>query len=105
MRSSTRVSRLLVVAAMAAVFGGCFHYTVVSGAPASDTKIEIPWQKSWVAGIVPPDTIKSQATCPQGIASFETKHSFLNGVVRAVTYSIFTPIHPTVTCATGPVAR
>ena len=84
---------------------GCYHYTVVSGAPASATKVEIPWQKSWVVGLVPPDTMKVAEACPQGIATFETKHSFLNGLVRTLTYSIFTPIHPTVTCASGPVAR
>ncbi len=105
MRTSTRLSRLGMLAATVAVFAGCYHYTVISGAPASSTKIELPWQKSWVAGLVPPDTIKSQTTCPQGIASFETKHSFLNGLVAGLTYSIFTPIHPTVTCASGPVAR
>jgi len=105
MRMSNRLSRLGMLAATAAVFAGCYHYTVISGAPAANTKIELPWQKSWVAGLVPPDTIKSQTTCPQGIASFETKHSFLNGLVSGLTYSIFTPIHPTVTCASGPVAR
>ena len=88
-----------------AVLAGCYHYTVISGAPASAQKIEIPWQKSWVLGLVPPDTIKSQQTCPQGIAQFETKHSFLNGLVSGITYNIFTPIHPTVTCASGPVTR
>lgn len=87
------------------LLAGCYHYTVISGAPASAQKIEIPWQKAWVLGLVPPDTIKSQSTCPQGIAQFETKHSFLNGLVAGLTYSIFTPIHPTVTCASGPVAR
>jgi len=105
MRMSTRLSRLCVLAATAAVFSGCYHYTVISGAPAASTKIDIPWQKSWIFGIVPPDTIKSQTTCPQGIASFETKHSFLNGLVAAITYRVFTPIRPTVTCASGPVAR
>jgi hypothetical protein len=78
---------------------------VTSGAPASAQKIEMPWQKAWVLGLVPPDTIQSKERCPQGIAQFETKHSFLNGLVSGITYSIFTPIHPTVTCASGPIAR
>lgn len=101
----TRILRGALVCAMAAFSGACFHYTVISGAPASAQKIEIPWQKAWVLGLVPPDTIQSQQTCPQGIAQFETKHSFLNGLVRGITYNIFTPMHPTVTCASGPVAR
>jgi hypothetical protein len=100
-----RSIRALAGAAAVAVLAGCYHYTVISGAPAAAQKIDIPWQKAWVVGLVPPDTIKSQQTCPQGIAQFETKHSFLNGLVRGITYSIFTPMHPTVTCASGPVAR
>lgn len=101
----TRVLRGALVFAAAALSGACYHYTVISGAPASAQKIEIPWQKAWVLGLVPPDTIKSQQVCPQGIAQFETKHSFLNGLVSGITQSIFTPMHPTVTCASGPVAR
>ena len=100
-----RSLRAVIGVAGVALVAGCYHYTVISGAPASAQKIELPWQKSWVFGLVPPDTIKSQQTCPQGIAQFETKHSFLNGLVSGITYSIFTPIHPTVTCASGPVAR
>lgn len=100
-----RSLRSALVVALAAFSGACFHYTVISGAPASAQKIEIPWQKAWVLGLVPPDTIQSKTQCPQGIAQFETKHSFLNGLVRGITYSIFTPIHPVVTCASGPVAR
>ena len=101
----SRVLRGALVLAAAAFSGACYHYTVISGAPASAQKIEIPWQKAWVLGLVPPDTIQSKERCPQGIAQFETKRSFLNGLVSGITYSIFTPIHPTVTCASGPVAR
>lgn len=101
----TRVLRGALVLAVAAFSSACYHYTVITGAPASAQKIEIPWQKAWVLGLVPPDTITSQQVCPQGIAQFETKHSFLNGLVRGITYSIFSPMHPTVTCASGPVAR
>jgi hypothetical protein len=100
-----RALRGALVIAVAASSAACYHYTVVSGAPAAAQKIDIPWQKAWVLGLVPPDTINSQQTCPQGIAQFETKHSFLNRLVSGITYSLFTPMHPTVTCASGPVAR
>ena len=103
-RMSRSVCTLAAVASVT-LLAGCYRYTVISGAPEAAQKIELPWQKSWVFGLVPPDTIKSQQACPQGIAKFETKHSFLNGLVGTLTYNIFTPIHPTVTCASGPVAR
>jgi hypothetical protein len=100
-----RSLRAVVAVAGLVSLAGCYHYTVISGAPPAAQTIEIPWQKSWVLGLVPPDTIKSQPTCPLGIAQFETKRSFLNQLVSGLTYSIFTPMHPTVTCASGPVAR
>lgn len=84
---------------------GCYHYTIVTGAPPSDKTVGRNWQKSWVVGLVPPDTINTRADCPTGVAQLETQHSFLNGLVRGLSYSIFTPITTKVTCATGPVAR
>jgi hypothetical protein len=67
--------------------------------PESETKIDIPWQKSWVIGLVPPDTINAQQRCPNGVAKVMIEQTFLNGLVRGLTYNIFTPIHPVVTCA------
>jgi hypothetical protein len=93
-----RIRQLLAVAALVST-AGCYKYTVVSGAPESEKKIQNNWQKSWVIGLVPPDTIRSKTECPKGIAKFETQHSFLNGLVAAITYNIFTPIQPTITCA------
>jgi hypothetical protein len=78
---------------------GCYRITVETGAPAAETKIDLPWQKSWVLGIVPPDTINAKATCPNGVSKVMVEHSFLNLVVNVLTWNIFTPIHPVVTCA------
>ena len=78
---------------------GCYRITVETGAPAAETKIDLPWQKSWVLGIVPPDTINAKAACPRGVSKVMVEHSFLNMVVSALTWNIFTPIHPVVTCA------
>lgn len=82
---------------------GCYHYTVISGAPPADKSVMANWQKSWVFGLVPPDTINTKAECPGGVAQFETKHSFLNSLVGGLTSSIFTPITTKYTCAAGAV--
>ncbi len=79
---------------------GCYHYTIVTGTP-SDKTVGRNWQKSWVVGLVPPDTVNTKTECPSGVAQLETQHSFLNGLVRGLTYSIFTPITTKVTCAGG----
>ena len=78
---------------------GCFRTTVLTGLPEGDTKIDLPWQKSWVFGLVPPDTINTKPRCPNGVAKVMVEQSFLNGLVAGLTSNIFTPIHPVVTCA------
>jgi Bor protein len=95
---------LLALAAAAALLSGCYRVTVLTGAPEAPTPaIDKPWQNSFVIGLVPPPEVDTQSKCPQGVAKVQTEHSFLNGLVAALTWSIYTPIHVTVTCATGPV--
>lgn len=88
--------------ALLAMSTSCYRVTVITGAPATDTKIDLPWQKSWVFGLVPPDTIQARTVCPNGVARVMVEHSFVNGLVEFLTWNIFTPIHPVVTCASSP---
>jgi len=90
--------------AAAALLSGCYRVTVVTGAPPAPTaEIQRLWQHSFVYGIVPPPEIDASAQCPQGIATVVTERSFLNGLVSILTWSLYTPMQATVTCATGPV--
>lgn len=93
--------RLVAVGALLAL-SACYRVTVVTGAPPANSSIDVPWQKSWVFGLVPPDTIQSKTKCPNGVAQVMVETSFVNGLVGALTQSIFTPIHPVVTCASSP---
>lgn len=98
--------RYLSAAAALIVLGtGCYHVTVITGAPAAPTTIDKPWQNSFVFGLVPPPEIDAKATCSRGVAKVETERSFVNGLVAVITSNIYTPIHARVTCASGPVAR
>ncbi|MEO8620645.1 MAG: hypothetical protein ABI625_06245 [bacterium] len=96
---------LAVIVLGAAGLSGCFHVTVITGAPASTTVIDKPWQLSFAAGLVPPPVLNVKTDCPQGVAKIETENSFLNMLAGGVTSSIITPMHATVTCASGPVAK
>lgn len=100
-----RLASYSAIAIAAVLLGACFRVTVVTGAPATETKIDLPWQKSWVLGLVPPDTILSKTRCPNGVAQVMVEQSFLNGLVSSLTWNIFTPIHPVVTCASSPRPR
>ena len=54
---------------------------------------------------MPPPELTVSEQCPNGMAKVETRQSFLNGLVSALTYSIYTPVETKVTCASGPVQR
>ena len=96
--------RILVVALVALISGGCYRVTVITGAPQAPQVVDKPWQLSFVYGLVPPPELNVQPQCPQGVSQVVTERSFLNGLVASLSWSIFTPMHAKVTCASGPVA-
>ena len=97
--------RLFALAAATILVAGCYHVTVVTGAPAGTQEVDKPWQNSFVIGIVPPPELNVKDQCPRGVAKVSTERSFRNGLVGAITQNIYTPLHVNVVCASGPVAR
>lgn len=96
-----RKGSLLVMAVLLASASGCYRAVIETARPAGERTIDIPWAHSFIYGIVPPSVVDSAAQCPSGVARVVTEHSFLNGLVAAVTWGLYTPIHITVTCAGG----
>jgi Bor protein len=82
-------------------FVGCYHARVETGMMPSAQVIDIPWALSFVYGLVPPPEVDGAAECPNGVAIVETELSFVNALVGAITFGIFTPMHIKVTCAAG----
>ena len=78
---------------------GCYHVTVISGTSPSPTVVDKPWQNSFVYGLVPPPELNVKEQCPNGVQKVETETSFVNGLVGALTWSIYTPIHARITCS------
>ena len=87
----------LVLGAM--LLTGCYHVTVISGTTPSPTVVDKPWQNSFVYGLVPPPELNVKEQCPNGVQKVETETSFVNGLVGALTWSLYTPIHTKVTCS------
>ncbi len=83
----------------AVLLTGCFHATITTGQPASSEVISQPWALSFIYGLIPPSTVEAASKCKNGVAKVETQISFLNGLVSALTFSIFTPMQIDVTCA------
>ena len=94
-----RIGSILLLMVMLTA-SGCFHTTVVTGRPESTKVVDRPWHPFVIYGLVPigGDLDVSDA-CPNGVAKVETEISFMNGLVSAITFSIFTPAHVKVTCA------
>ena len=96
--------RVLTLAVGAFVLTGCYHVSVVHNKPGvmqqgAPTVVDKPFSHSFVAGLVPPPEVNVKDQCPNGVSKVETRHSFVNGLVAALTNSLYTPIHVRVTCA------
>jgi len=83
------------------VVSGCYHAIIETGRPASGQAMSRPWANSFLWGLVPPPVWEAGTSCPNGVARVETQHSFLNSLVGALTFGIYTPMTLMVTCASG----
>ncbi len=77
---------------------GCYRATVQTGLTPSHIQHEV-WAHSWIADLVPPAVVKAQSECENGVARVETELSFVNQLVGAATFGIYTPMTIRVTCA------
>ncbi len=91
----------LVAAAGLFLLAGCFHATIETGLAPSNQVVEKGFASSWIAGLVPPSTVETQAKCPHGVSKVETQLSFVNQLVAFLTLDIYTPMNIKVTCAEG----
>jgi hypothetical protein len=93
--------KLLSLAALILFLPACYHATIETGRPSSGTVINKPFRPSFVYGLVPPPTLNTATECPNGVAKVETYHSFVEGLVSVLTFSLFTPMTYKVTCASA----
>lgn len=87
--------------ALAMLMSGCYHAQVTTGLEASSEVYQKKWATGFIAGLVPPDVVDATEHCSNGVAKVETRHSFLNMVAQAITFSLYSPMEITVTCASG----
>lgn len=92
---------VLACAGLLVSTAACFHATVETGLAPSTTVVEQSFASGWVFGLVPPNTVSTQAKCTKGVSKVETQHSFVNLLVAFITLNIYTPIDIKVTCAAG----
>ncbi len=80
---------------------GCYHANVTTGLEPSAQVYEQTFASAWIFGLVPPNVVRAQDECSNGVARVETRLSFVNMLVGNITFGIYTPMHIKVTCAAG----
>lgn len=89
----------LIVFIVFFIFTGCYHAQVTTGLEPSAQVYEQTFASAWIFGLVPPNVVRSQDECSNGVARVETRLSFVNMLVGNLTFGIYTPMHIKVTCA------
>lgn len=64
------------------LLSACYHQVIQTGRTPGPTTVEKPWTATWLWGIVPATPIDVTQNCPGGIATVETKMTFMNGSSR-----------------------
>ena len=92
------VKRLSVVFALSVMMTSCFSYTSVVGKGAQGTTSVTKWNHYVIGGLAPVGVSDSKAMADgaQDYTVF-TRQSFVNGLIAALTFSIYTPTTTTVT--------
>lgn len=96
--------RLMRTAKRVLVLGGfvaltaCYHTITTSNLTPGPTHVEA-WVPTFIAGLVPGKVDAGKMCGGKPVQAVDTQASFLNLLVGMVTFSIFTPMQVTVTCA------
>ncbi len=96
-----RVARLarkaLLLGSMVALTA-CYH-TITTTSLQPGTKHVVAWAPAFIEGLVPANVDAGKMCGAKPVQAVDSQYSFLNLIVGAVTFSIFTPMQVTVTCA------
>jgi hypothetical protein len=97
------MKKAMLILSILALFAlsGCYHAVIDTGKTPGTMTIYKPWASAWIYGLVPPSVVSTAAECPNGVARVETQLSFVNQLVGAITFGIYTPMQIKVTCAAG----
>lgn len=96
----------LLLCGMALGLSGCFHHKYTDGsARAGGVPDYDQWRHHLIGGLVTLDeNMDLRAICPSGVAYIHDRQTFLNGLVGAITFGIYTPTQVTIYCKSGRAA-
>jgi len=97
-------SRLTRYARRALMLGGfvaltaCYHTITTTHMSAGPVHVQ-QWVPTFIYGLVPGNVDAGKMCGGKPVQGVDSQASFLNMVVGAITFGIFTPMQVTVTCA------
>lgn len=95
------LKKSILLFALALMMSGCYHAQITTGLEESNEVYQEAWATGFIAGLVPPSIVNAEQHCTNGVAKVETRHSFLNMLAQFITFSIYSPMEITVTCASA----
>ena len=85
------------------VSAGCYRhsYTVGSGGNTAADPAKSVWTSHWLFGLIGESDVDVKTVCPSGNATLKDEQSFLNYLVSAILFDIYTPTTVEVYCGSG----
>ncbi len=95
------MSRIGATVLALAFLGSCYRtkFSLRDSTQVTLSEYDENWHHNGILGLVEfSDPVRLDRLCPTGVAEIEQRQSFLNGLVRVLTYSLYTPQTTTVLC-------
>lgn len=105
--SAKKTLFLIVIVAVACVCAtSCWKHTFTVGAGAVDgQQVYKKWHHHFLFGLIGDTNVEVEKVCSSGNATIKDQHSFLNGLIQAVTFGIYGPTTVKVYCDDGKQAN
>ncbi len=89
--------QLVLLASLFAGAAGCHQVIIDGGLEPSETRYDEEWNLAFAAAIFPAK-VEPPEGCNGYFAEVQTRHSFLNVVVTALTWGIISPMESRIRC-------
>ena len=96
------VSVAVLLAVVLSTSAACYRHTVNigDGAPTGELLYD-HWEHFWIVGLIGDKVLDVEQICPSGNATIESRQTFLNGLVSALTSGIYSPRTLRLRCEDG----
>lgn len=92
------IKKISILFASAILLSSCYSYTSVVGSGAQGNNQTTKWNHYVIYGLAPVGVSDSKEMA-DGAENYtiHTRHSFVNGLIAAITFGIYTPTTTTIT--------